>query len=154
MKAHAFVAMLGLLAAWAAWAQSPPAPKFVDAARGPVPIDQTTHPPLLKGGAVNNDERLPRNYDMQPPIVPHRVDGYQIDKNFNKCLDCHAREKTDFSHAVPVSQTHYLDRNGKVLSHISTRRYFCMQCHVAQEPVRPLVGNSFQGVSAVAPNKK
>jgi cytochrome c-type protein NapB len=156
MSARHIAAVAGLLVVGlAAWAQSSSTPpKFIDAARGPVPIDQTTHPPLLKGGAVNNDERLPRNYDMQPPIIPHRVDGYQIDKNFNKCLDCHAREKTDFSHAVPVSQTHYLDRNGKVLSHISTRRYFCMQCHVAQEPVRPLVGNSFQGVSAVAPNKK
>jgi nitrate reductase (cytochrome), electron transfer subunit len=142
-----------LVIALAAWAQSPP-PKFVDAARGPVPIDQSTHPPLLPGGAVNNDERLPRNYDGQPPVIPHRVDGYQIDKNFNKCLDCHARGKTEFSHAVPVSQTHYVDRNGKVLDHISTRRYFCMQCHVAQEAARPLVGNTFQGDATAYPNKK
>jgi cytochrome c-type protein NapB len=31
-----------------------------------------------------------------------------------------------------------------VLAQVSTRRYFCMQCHVAQEPAKPLVGNSFQ----------
>ena len=41
--------------------------------------------------------------------------------------------KTEFSQAIPVSATHYIDRSGKVLGHISTRRYFCMQCHVAQE---------------------
>jgi len=137
---------LGLLAA-SAGAQPPPAPAHVDAARGPVPIPETTRPPLLRN-AVNDDQRLKRNYDMQPPVIPHRVDGYQIDKNFNKCLDCHARAKTEFSGAVPVSATHYIDRSGKVLPQISTRRYFCMQCHVAQEPVQPLVGNSFRGIAA------
>jgi len=118
-------------------------PQLVDAARGPVAIDATTNPPLL-GNAVNDDQRRPRNYDLQPPTIPHRVDGYQVDKNFNKCLDCHARARTEFSLAVPVSATHYIDRNGKVLQQISTRRYFCMQCHVAQDAVRPLVGNSFE----------
>ena len=87
---------------------------------------------------------------LQPPTIPHRVDGYQVDKNFNKCLDCHARAKTAFSQAVPVSETHYIDRSGKVLDHVSTRRYFCPQCHVAQDPVRPLVGNSFENVDALA----
>ena len=125
-----------------AW-RAAPAP-FVDAMRGPAPITATTEPPRL-GNAVNDDKRLPRNYAMQPPIIPHRIDGYQVDKNFNKCLDCHAREKTAFSQAIPVSATHYIDRSGKVLDHISTRRYFCKQCHVAQEHVPPLVGNGFRG---------
>jgi cytochrome c-type protein NapB len=115
---------------------------LVDAMRGATPIPDATKPPRM-GNAVNDDNRLPRNYAQQPPIIPHRVDGYQIDKNFNKCLDCHAREKTEFSNAIPVSPTHYVDREGKVLKQISTRRYFCMQCHVAQEATKPLVGNSF-----------
>jgi len=131
------LAMLGSFAfAWAA--------PLVDAARGPTAITATTEPPRL-GNAVNDDNRLKRNYSYQPPIIPHRIDGYQVDKNFNKCLDCHAREKTDFSQAIPVSKTHYIDRNGKVLDHISTRRYFCKECHVAQENVAPLVGNGFRG---------
>jgi len=146
---------LGLLAA-AAGAQTQltpqPATGMVDAARGPVAIPDTTRPPLLRN-AINDDQRLKRNYEMQPPIIPHRVDGYQIDKNFNKCLDCHARAKTDFSGAVPVSATHYIDRSGKELAQISTRRYFCLQCHVAQEPVQPLVGNGFRGVDATLPGQ-
>ena len=64
----------------------------------------------------DDDVRLMRAYPEQPPVIPHRVDGYQIDKNFNKCLDCHARAKTDFSLAVPVSSTHYMNREGKVLA--------------------------------------
>lgn len=119
---------------------------FTDAARGTAPIPDSTRPPRLTN-SVNDDRRMPRNYDMQPPVVPHRVDGYQIDKNFNKCLDCHARDKTEFSGAVPVSKTHYVDRNGKVLDRISTRRYFCQQCHVSQEPVSPITGNRFQGLT-------
>jgi len=125
----------------AAAAAAEPAP-LVDATRGPVPVSEATRPPLLRN-AVNDDVRRARNYDKQPPTIPHRVDGYQVDRNFNKCLDCHARARTEFSQAVPVSATHYLDRNGNLLPQVSTRRYFCMQCHVAQDPVSPLVGNAF-----------
>jgi cytochrome c-type protein NapB len=136
--------LLLALALFATQHGSEAAPAFEDATRGAVPITGTARPPLL-GNAVNDDVRLKRNYDMQPPIIPHRVDGYQVDKNYNKCLDCHAKVKTEFSQAVPVSSTHYVDRSGKVLTQVSTRRYFCMQCHVAQDAVRPLIGNSFQG---------
>lgn len=121
----------------------------VDPLRGATAIPAMTEPPRL-GNAVNDDQRLKRNYAAQPPIIPHRVDGYQVDKNFNKCLDCHAREKSTLSQAVPVSATHYVDRTGKVLDHISTRRYFCQQCHVAQDAVAPLVGNTFRGDPADA----
>ena len=48
--------------------------------------------------------------------------------------------------AVPVSVTHYMDRDGKVLAEISPRRYFCEQCHVVQVDARPLVDNRFEDV--------
>ncbi|MEJ5988482.1 nitrate reductase cytochrome c-type subunit [Ramlibacter sp. PS3R-8] len=138
--------LLGLVAVLA-WAQ--PATKLQDAARGPAAVPDTTRPPML-GNAVNDDVRRPRNYDTQPPTIPHRVDGYQVDRNFNKCLDCHARGKASFSQAIPVSATHYFDRSGKELPHISTRRYFCMQCHVPQDSVPPIVGNSFGAAPPVS----
>jgi len=146
MKLSRLVPLLGL-ASLLAWAQ-PASTPFVDAARGPTPIVEEPTPPRL-GNAVNDDVRRARNYDMQPPTIPHRVDGYQVDRNFNKCLDCHARAKTEFTQAIPVSPTHYMDRSGKVLAQVSTRRYFCMQCHVAQENVRPIVRNDFQDVDTV-----
>ena len=83
--------------------------------------------------------------------MPHRVDGYQVDKNFNKCLDCHARPKTEFSQAVPVSASHHVDRHGTQLPQVSTRRYFCLQCHVAQEAVPLPVGNTYRGLDATEP---
>jgi nitrate reductase (cytochrome), electron transfer subunit len=148
MRRFALFAAAALLATLAA-AQSPaPAPVLADPLRGPVPIPQTTRPPLL-GNAINDDQRRTRSYDMQPPTIPHRVDGYQVDKNFNKCLDCHARAKSEFSQAVPVSSTHYRDRDDNVLGQVSTRRYFCLQCHVPQDAVKLPVGNSFQDVDTV-----
>jgi len=135
---RAVAAALLALAAALAWAEP-----LVDAMRGPTPILDATQPPRLSNW-VNDDNRMPRNFAQQPPVIPHRVDGYQIDKNFNKCLDCHARGKTEVSLAVPVSSTHYMNREGKVLAQVSTRRYFCMQCHVPQESSKPLIGNSFK----------
>ena len=122
--------------------------EFYDNARGPTPIMEMTTPPVL-GNAINDDVRRTRNYAMQPPTIPHRVDGYQVDKNFNKCLDCHSRTKAEVSQAVPVSITHYMDRDGNMLGQISTRRYFCMQCHVPQENARPIVDNTFQDADTV-----
>lgn len=140
---------LALVASLAATAQTTqPARPFVDAARGTAAITETTKPPPL-GNAVNDDLRRTRNYASQPPIIPHRVDGYQVDKNFNKCMDCHAREKIETSQAIPVSITHYMDRDGRMLGQISTRRYFCQQCHVAQDAVKPIVPNQFEDVDTL-----
>lgn len=120
-----------------------------DRARGTTPVMESTKPPVM-GNAVNDDVRRTRNYALQPPIIPHRIDGYQVDKNFNKCLDCHSRNKAEMSQAVPVSVTHYMDRDGNTLEKISTRRYFCVQCHVSQEALaKPFVNNTFQDVDTV-----
>lgn len=142
------VSMLLMLNTGMAWTPAAIAETFYDSARGPTPIMQATKPPVL-GNAVNDDVRRTRNYTWQPPTIPHRVDGYQVDKNFNKCMDCHSRTKAEISQAVPVSVTHYMDRDGRMLGQVSTRRYFCQQCHVAQDAVRPLVSNTFEDVDTV-----
>ena len=140
--------LLCLGASLAVAQQQQPVRPFIDAARGPTAIPDSTKPPLL-GNSINDDVRRTRAYAMQPPIIPHRVDGYQVDKNFNKCLDCHARTRTEMTQAIPVSITHYMDREGRVLGQVSTRRYFCMQCHVAQDAVNPIVANNFEDVDTV-----
>lgn len=87
---------------------------------------------------------IPRDYVQQPPLVPHKVDGYSITKNFNKCMDCHSWTRYKESGATKVSLTHFKTRDGQELSNISPRRYFCLQCHVPQADAKPLVGNTFQ----------
>jgi nitrate reductase (cytochrome), electron transfer subunit len=122
---------------------------LVDAMRGTTPIADETKPPLLPGGAENKDVRRTRAYSMQPPTIPHRVDGYQIDRAANRCLMCHARTRAEESQAVPIGVTHYMDRDGNVLADVSPRRYFCDQCHVAQMDMKPLVGNTFRDVDTL-----
>ena len=87
---------------------------------------------------------IPRNFQKQPPLIPHSIKGYNITQNFNKCMDCHSKERAEVTGATKVAKSHYLDREDKKQSNISPRRYFCMQCHVPQTDAKPLVGNKFQ----------
>ena len=130
----------------AAWA-APPLP-LQDPMRGPTPVADETNPPLMSP-VENKDIRRVRTYSMQPPPIPHKIDGYQIDKNFNRCLACHARVNTEETQAPPLSVTHYMDRDSNVLAEVSPRRYFCVQCHVPQAEARPLVSNTFQDIDVI-----
>ncbi|CRG50226.1 nitrate reductase cytochrome c-type subunit [Yersinia wautersii] len=89
-------------------------------------------------------KRMALNYVNQPPMIPHSVDGYQVSKNTNRCLQCHGVEHYITTGAPRVSSSHFYDRDGKVSSEVSPRRYFCLQCHVPQTDAAPIVGNSFQ----------
>lgn len=86
----------------------------------------------------------PRDYVQQPPLIPHTTAGYQITKNFNKCMDCHGWSRTVTSGAPKVGVTHFRNRDGQELDNVSPRRYFCTQCHVAQTDAKPLVDNTFK----------
>ncbi|MDD2884638.1 MAG: nitrate reductase cytochrome c-type subunit [Dechloromonas sp.] len=86
---------------------------------------------------------IERNYVQQPPLIPHKSDGYTVTKNFNKCMDCHAWNRYKETGATKVSLTHFKTRDGQELSNISPRRYFCQQCHVSQADAKPLVANQF-----------
>jgi cytochrome c-type protein NapB len=145
-------ALLAALAAIAT-AQTPPAvPGRVDAMRGPVPLDAEPTPPPL-ANQENKDVRRMRAFAMQPPTIPHKIDGYQIDINANRCMFCHARTRIEESRAIPVSPTHYMDRDGTMRGDISPRRYFCTQCHVPQDEVKPLVANRYEDFDAVRANE-
>ncbi|MBA4109241.1 MAG: periplasmic nitrate reductase electron transfer subunit [Leptothrix sp. (in: Bacteria)] len=120
---------------------------MTDRMRG-APIEQTTKPPPLTN-ADNSDIKRVRNYAMQPPVIPHKIDGYQLDKNANRCMFCHARTKTQESQAPMISTSHYTDRDGNFLAELSPRRYFCLQCHVSQVPQNPLVENRFVDVDTM-----
>lgn len=98
---------------------------------------------------INSDIRQVRNYPDQPPLIPHKIDNYQIDLDANKCLTCHSRTAVEVSQAPMISVTHFMDREGQTLATVSPRRFFCTQCHVVQNDVKPLVVNTFVDVDAV-----
>jgi cytochrome c-type protein NapB len=118
-----------------------------DRMRG-APINATTVPPPITN-PDNSDVRRSRNYAMQPPVVPHKIEGYQLDRNANRCMFCHSRARTQESQAPMISVTHFMDRDGNFLAELSPRRYFCLQCHVPQAEVKPLIENRFMDVDTL-----
>ncbi len=116
--------------------------------RGGVPLDQEGEaPPMAR--PESNDQKRKRNYPMQPPVIPHNIQGYQVDMKVNKCLSCHARKRAEESQAPMISVTHYMDRDGNFLADVSPRRYFCFQCHVEQTNAKPLVNNTFKDIDDI-----
>ncbi|HEY5802716.1 MAG TPA: nitrate reductase cytochrome c-type subunit [Lysobacter sp.] len=120
----------------------------LDALRRGVPVDQEAAP-LPMARVENVDRKRERAYPMQPPTIPHAIDGYQVDKNSNRCMLCHARANAEKFQAPPVSVTHYMDRDDQFLASISSRRYFCNQCHVVQTDAPVLVTNTFEDIDQV-----
>ena len=142
-------ALVACLAAATALAQNPTSPGVINGLRGNTALDaESTPPPFPK--PVNDDQRKSRNYPMQPPLIPHQIDNYQVDAKFNKCMSCHGRDKVAESQAPMVSVTHYQDREGNLRNEISPRRYFCTQCHVAQTDAKVPVKNTFQDFYSVS----
>ena len=146
-RVHAAFVALVLIATTATAQQGAPS-AHVDAMRGSVPLAQEPAPPPL-ASQENKDVRRQRAFAMQPPTIPHKIEGYQLDRNANRCMFCHARTKVEETRAIPVSPTHYMDRDGTMRGDISPRRYFCTQCHVPQDEVKPLVENRYQDFDAV-----
>lgn len=117
-------------------------PVKLQSLRGGTPVTQDNAPT-----ASHQERDHPvgqRDFVQQPPLIPHTTSGYQITKNFNKCMDCHAWQKAPASGATKVSVTHFRTREGQELDNISPRRYFCTQCHVAQTDAKSLVENTFE----------
>ena len=120
-------------------------PQSIDALRRGIPLDQEGKP-LPMPRTENFDVKRKRAYPDQPPTIPHAIDGYQVDRNSNRCLLCHSRANAETFQAPMVSVTHFLDRDGQVLAAVSPRRYFCTQCHVVQTDAKPLVPSTFRDV--------
>ena len=135
-----------LLLAFASAAQAAP---LTDAMRGNTSLEDEPRPPPL-ANQENKDVRRNRAFAMQPPTIPHRIDGYQVDRNANRCVSCHSRTRIEETRAIPIPATHYMDRDGTLRGDISPRRYFCTQCHVPQDEVKPLVDNAYQDFEALS----
>ena len=99
---------------------------------------------------LKDNQPIARDYLQQPPLIPHKIEGYKINQKFNKCLTCHSWANYKEAGATKISQTHFEDRDENVLANVSARRYFCTQCHVPQVNTAPLVENSFEPIQAIS----
>lgn len=112
------------------------------------PLAENADPPRI-APVENTDVRRVRNYPEQPPLIPHKIDNYQIDLRANKCLTCHSRTAVEDSQAPMVSITHFMNRENQFLASVTPRRYFCTQCHVTQSDASGPVGNDFIDIDSV-----
>ncbi len=112
--------------------------------RGDTAIDEANTTPEL----YNVDESGPKSraYRQQPPLIPHRIDKYEIDLKVNQCLRCHDWPYNVEENAPKISETHYESREGKRLDFVAGTRWFCTQCHVPQADAPTLVENVFKPV--------
>ncbi len=116
--------------------------------RGLTELDATREADIFK--PVPRDRRpYGSDYVFQPPLIPHKIRGYELSTNANKCLTCHSFKKAPETGATKISVTHYQTRDGQVLSDVSPRRYFCLQCHVVQTDSRELIENTFKRVESL-----
>jgi len=116
--------------------------------RGVTTLDTTKKAEALKR-VIKDKNPIKRNYVHQPPVVPHQIRGYRVNKDSNKCLTCHGWKYADETGATKISLTHFETRDGKTLSDVSPRRYFCSQCHVTQADAPELVDNTFKPVESL-----
>ncbi|MDR3439395.1 nitrate reductase cytochrome c-type subunit [Telmatospirillum sp.] len=121
---------------------SPAAADPLQSLRGQAAVDDPD--PSTPIYPVREGTRFDRSYLQQPPMVPHRVDKYEVDLKVNQCLRCHDWPRNAQENAPLVSVSHYTDRTGTKLDKVAGERWFCTQCHVSQVDARPLVTNKFQ----------
>ena len=139
ISAVLLVALFGLAGAAVAELRS--------ALRGAEDIPVTNAAPKLEK-YINDKENIERNFEQQPPLVPHTTDKYTINLRENKCVECHMKQPgKDESKAVEMSDSHFVDRTGKKLDQPASNRHFCKLCHVPQIDAEPLVGSNFRSAS-------
>ncbi len=104
-------------------------------------------PPMA--GEPRHSGREIRNYPEQPPVIPHSIRNYQVDRRHNRCLECHSRSAAPEVGAPMISVTHFVDRDGQTRAAVVPSRYFCTQCHVPQTDAKPLVESDFRSIDQV-----
>ncbi|EIJ69082.1 nitrate reductase cytochrome c-type subunit [Pasteurella bettyae] len=119
-------------------------------------VNQTEVPSSIEGisekvePAFQNPQKsrsnIPVTFINQPPLVPHSIRGLQVTKNVNQCLGCHGLDFYKTTGAPRLPQSHFITRDGEVKEGESPRRYFCLQCHVQQTDVDPIVQNKFETI--------
>jgi len=120
----------------------------VKSLRGTAEIEAPSLTPEVEK-LIPDQKPIKRDFVQQPPLIPHKIDGYTTNATYNKCLSCHSWANYKLANATKISPAHFVDRNGNELASLAPRRYFCTQCHVVQTDAEPLVENTFKSVPAL-----
>lgn len=136
--------MILMVTAIVAMAFSISAVASVESLRGPAALDADANE-VIKHKIEVTQGGVKRSFEKQPPVIPHSTEKYSISLKNNGCMKCHSETAYKKEKAPKIGDSHYIDRDGKVLKTMSSRRYFCTQCHVTQVMAPALVENTHTG---------
>lgn len=114
--------------------------------RGVHDLNELSEDPIKAKIILPDEGILPRDIPHQPPLIPHKTEKVRISIKKNQCLSCHGKLEFKEVGATEIGKNHYINRAGEELGHISTRYYFCTQCHVPQSDLKPIIKNDFQSI--------
>ncbi len=139
MKTYLAIGIAAIFAASAAIAGA----AEVKSLRGDLPLDA---PAKLFGKKkqLTVSGTIKRAWELQPPVIPHKINKERISIQENTCYRCHAHDTYKQEKAPMISKSHYKDPNNPDEKNLVMNRYFCFQCHVPQAEVKPLVENTFK----------
>jgi cytochrome c-type protein NapB len=88
---------------------------------------------------------IARNFEKQPPLVPHTIEQYEISATENACWDCHNSDDFKGKKMPMVGPSHLLTpAAADATPKLNMQRWQCDNCHVPQVDAKPLVENSFK----------
>ena len=101
------------------------------------------------GKSPGSQKPVARTFSTQPPVIPHSIEGFEeVTLQDNPCLMCHGPQYYKNAKAPKIADSHFKDRDGKMLPDVSAARHQCTACHVPQADAKPLVENTFRGDAA------
>ena len=99
------------------------------------------------GSKPGEQALIVRTFQGQPPLIPHKVDGFdEITSTDNSCWDCHRH--TEFrGQKIPLAGvSHFVTQaSAGAAPVLDMKRWQCNSCHVPQIDAKPLVENIFVG---------
>lgn len=116
----------------------------IQSLRGALSLDSDSQS-FEKRKQIKQKDGFERSYKIQPPMIPHATDKDKITLKGNTCMKCHSEKNHKKEKAPRIGDSHYIDRDGNKLDKLSSRRYFCNQCHATQVDAEQLVENNFVG---------
>jgi cytochrome c-type protein NapB len=154
MKTTIKFTLAAVMTAVACWATA----QTVTSMRGADVTGQDAAPADLvyQGSKPGAQKLIPRTYENQPPLIPHKTDGFSdITSEENACLDCHIHDKFRGQKIPRAGKSHFVaNADPKAEPQLDMRRWQCNSCHAPQVDAKPLVENQFKGYLPAAPAAK
>ncbi|MES2877455.1 MAG: nitrate reductase cytochrome c-type subunit [Pseudomonadota bacterium] len=145
MKMTLKISLAALLSVASCWSTA----QQVNSMRG-TDVSTIDNAPIVQpyvGSKPGQQALIVRNFKEQPPLIPHKVDGFDdITPTENSCFDCHSHTEFRGQKIPRAGKSHFLPQESASAEPVlDMKRWQCNSCHVPQIDAKPLVENVFKG---------